>query len=244
MQIEPSQQQEPKHPAGVPVLRRLAALFEVIVAALLGTLITLLGFGIAGIQPAASAVTLFFFMIGDATVSLIVIGLFLRAGGENFRGTLGWKWGRPYRELALGIGIVPVLFFAAIAVGLFFEFFLPRYVTRVNPLLQMIQTEWDLALFLISSVYVGGIKEEIQRAFVLVRFEQYLGGIYLGLALWSIVFALGHSIQGVDSATGAGILGLIFGIIYIRRRNLVAPVVAHALYDIITLVIFWNFMRA
>jgi uncharacterized protein len=243
MQIEPSQQ-EPESVLGVPVLRRLAALFEVIVVALLGTLVTLLVFGLAGVQPAASAVTLFFFMIGDATVTLVVIGLILRAGGESLRNTLGWKWDRSYREIALGIGIVPLLFLAAIAVGLFFQFFLPRYVSRVNPLLQMIRTERDLALFLLSSVYVGGVKEEIQRAFVLVRFEQYLGGIHLGLVLWSIVFALGHSIQGVDSAAGAGVLGLIFGIVYIRRRNLVAPVVAHALYDIVTLIIFWNFMRA
>jgi membrane protease YdiL (CAAX protease family) len=243
MQIEPSQQ-EPEFRKVVPLVRRVAALFEVIAVALLGTLITLLAFGLAGIQPAASAVTLFFFMTGDATITLLVIGMLLRGGRESFRHTLGWRWRGSSREIAIGIGVVPLLFLAAVAVGLFFEFFLPHYVTRVNPLLQMIRTELDLALFLISSVYVGGIKEEIQRAFVLVRFEQYLGGIYLGLILWSIVFALGHSIQGVDSATGAGVLGLIFGIIYIRRRNLVAPVVAHALYDIVTLTIFWNFMRA
>ena len=123
----------------------------------------------------------------------------------------------------------------------------------------------DLVLFLMSSVYVGGIKEEIQRAFILDRFERYLGPILLwpflpfvnrsisgkeelghrlgagiGLIVWSILFAVGHAVQGVDSAAGAGVLGLLFGLLYLWRRNLIAPMVAHALFDITTLLIVWS----
>ena len=64
-------------------------------------------------------------------------------------------------------------------------------------------------------------------------------GVVVGLSLWSIFFALGHVVQGVDSAAGAGILGLLFGLLYLWRRNLIAPMVAHALFDVITLVAVW-----
>ena len=97
--------------------------------------------------------------------------------------------------------------------NVFFNLFLPDYVSISNPLLELIEGYGDLLLLLISSIFVGGIKEEIQRAFVLDRFERYLGaivlmpflrisgrssseqdgrrvGIIVGLTLWSLFFCL------------------------------------------------------
>jgi membrane protease YdiL (CAAX protease family) len=63
------------------------------------------------------------------------------------------------------------------------------------------------------------------------------------LILWSIFFAYGHLLQGVDNATGAGVLGILFGLLYVWRRILIAPMIAHAAYDIATLLIYWEFVR-
>jgi membrane protease YdiL (CAAX protease family) len=65
----------------------------------------------------------------------------------------------------------------------------------------------------------------------------------LGLVLWSLFFAYGHVMQGIDNAAGAGVLGFLFGVLYIWRRNLVAPIVAHAAYDVTTLLIYWCFIK-
>ena len=95
---------------------------------------------------------------------------------------------------------------------------------------------------ILSSLYVGGLKEELQRAFVLTRFEENLGGVAVGLGLWSLFFAFGHVIQGLDNAVAAGVLGLLFGVLFIRRRSVTGPIVAHASYDILTLLVYWKFI--
>jgi membrane protease YdiL (CAAX protease family) len=75
------------------------------------------------------------------------------------------------------------------------------------------------------------VREELQRGFILHRFEQRLGGAYVGLAVFTIAFGLGHVSQGWDAAIAVGILGAIWGLIYIRRRSVVAPMVSHAGFD-------------
>lgn len=222
---------------------RLSAFFEVIVVALAGSFLTQAALSVYGFSTAellASTRLLFIFLMSEATLTLVLIGLFLHARGESFR-QIGLKW-RNVAELRIGLLAIPVLFASAFLVGAFFHLVLPGYVSTTNPLLELIEDRQDLFLFLISSIYVGGIKEEIQRAFVLVRFERYLGGVTVGLALWSTFFAVGHQMQGVDNAFGAGVLGLLFGILYVWRRNLSAPMLAHAIYDVLTLVVFWKFI--
>ena len=245
-------------------IRRVWALFEVLLVALTGPVVVQIGFiylnvGQAGIL--SDTRILFLFMASEAFITLGFIVLFLRSRGEGLR-NIGWIWHNPGWEILLGIGCVPLLFGSTILVNVFFNLFLPDYVSTSNPLLELIEGYGDLLLLLISSIFVGGIKEEIQRAFVLDRFERYLGaivlmpflrisgrssseqdgrrvGIIVGLTLWSLFFAYGHAVQGIDNAVGAGILGLCFGLLYIWRRNLVAPIVAHALFDVATLLIYW-----
>jgi membrane protease YdiL (CAAX protease family) len=108
----------------------------------------------------------------------------------------------------------------------------------------MVRTPLDLGLFLVTSLLAGGVKEEVQRAFILVRFERHLGGTAVGLTVWSVFFALLHQVQGVDKAVAAGVLGFLFGLLYVRSRRLAGPIAAHAAYDVITLLAFWTFFRS
>jgi len=265
--MEPPQPQLPAE-VGEDFNRRFLAIFEVLLVALAGPVFVQIGFlflnvGRAGIL--SDTRILFLFMASEACITLSLIVLFLRLRGERLR-NIGWIGNKASREVLLGIGCVPLLFGSTLVVNIFFSVFLPEYVSTSNPLLELIEDYSDLLLFLVSSIYVGGIKEEIQRAFILDRFERYLGailltpflrisgrsaseqagrrvGIIVGLVLWSLFFAFGHALQGIDNAVGAGILGLCFGLLYIWRRNLVAPMVAHALFDVTTLLIFWFVMR-
>jgi membrane protease YdiL (CAAX protease family) len=231
--------------SGPDLSERLGALLEVLIVSLAGYLIVPIVFSLLGIsadQILTSTRYLFIVMTSEATITLILIWCFLWFRGKGGK-EIGWGAEAPGKELSIGILIVPLLFLSTFVFGLLFQIFLPQYVTEENPLLELIETRWDLMLWVISSIYVGGLKEEVQRAFILVRFEKYLGGIWLGLAIWTAFFAYGHSVQGVDKAAGAGLLGLIFGLVFIRRRCLIAPGVSHALYDIITLTAFWFLLR-
>ena len=239
---------------------RLLALPELLLGVLAGPLLVQIAFLVTGTDVMGDSRTVVLFMMSEATLTLILIVALLHFRGETLSG-LGWVWKNISREVLWGMVCVPVLFISTMFVGLFFQAFLPQYISTTNPLLDLVEDPGDMALFLMSSLYVGGIKEEIQRAFVLDRFERYLGpilllpfmnrlntrweevsrrlGVVVGLILWSILFAVGHAVQGVDSAVGAGILGLLFGLLYLWRRNLIAPMVAHTLFDVTTLLVVW-----
>jgi membrane protease YdiL (CAAX protease family) len=68
----------------------------------------------------------------------------------------------------------------------------------------------------------------MQRAFLLHRFEQYLGGATVGVIVTSIAFGLGHAPQGWDAAITTGAMGLLWALLYLDRRSSIAPMVSHA----------------
>ena len=227
------------------LLTRFGRFLEVVFVAVAGYVVApvfLAFFGITAAEIINSPRHLSLLMISEASITLILVWSLLNLRGEQ-PSLLGWKWDNLGREIRIGLLVVPLLFGTTFLTGLFFRLFFPDHVTQQNPVLNLIQSRSDLSLFLFSSVYVGGFKEEVQRAFVLVRFGSYLGGIYVGLVLWSVFFAYGHVIQGVDNAFGAGMLGLMFGLLYIWRRNLTAPMIAHAVYDVSTLLVYWQYVR-
>ncbi len=78
----------------------------------------------------------------------------------------------------------------------------------------------------------GGVREEVQRGFILHRFGQYLGGGLYGVIFWSALFGLGHFEQGYDAIIATGTLGAFWGFIYLRRRSVIAPVVSHAGFNL------------
>src|SRR5690606_29934179 len=75
----------------------------------------------------------------------------------------------------------------------------------------------------------GGVREELQRAFLLGRFRRDLGGPAVGLLITTIGFGVGHLLQGWDAVIVTGLLGLFWGVVYLRRGSTIAPMVSHAL---------------
>jgi membrane protease YdiL (CAAX protease family) len=98
-----------------------------------------------------------------------------------------------------------------------------------NPMEQLAGgTPQQAALFSVVAILAGGVREELQRAFMLRRFEQYLGGAGIGVIVLSIAFGLGHAVQGWDAVLTTGTLGAFWAWMYLRRRSSVGPMVSHA----------------
>jgi membrane protease YdiL (CAAX protease family) len=72
----------------------------------------------------------------------------------------------------------------------------------------------------------------------LTRFEQSLGGPAVGIVVSSLAFGVGHIVQGVDAAIATGILGAFWGVVYLRRRSVISPVVSHAAFDLLQIAFF------
>ena len=49
------------------------------------------------------------------------------------------------------------------------------------------------------------------------------------------MFGFGHLYQGLGSAIGTAISGLVFSLAYLRRRSALEPITAHAFSDVLAM---------
>ena len=101
-----------------------------------------------------------------------------------------------------------------------------------NPFEDLLQTRRDTIAFAIVVMIAGGVREEIQRGFILRRFQQYLGGGAVGVIVFSALFGLGHIEQGLDAALATALLGAAWGGVFLARGSIVAPMVSHAAFNL------------
>jgi membrane protease YdiL (CAAX protease family) len=167
----------------------------------------------------------------DAALLITLILWFLHAHGERPREALLGR--RPLAgEALLGLPlVVPVFLLVVVALSIV-RWFAPwlHNVPR-NPLEGLIRTRLDAVAFGVVAVVGGGLREEIQRAFILRRFERHLGGGWLGVALFSLVFGAGHTLQGWDVAIATACLGAFWGAVFLVRRSIAAPVISHSVFN-------------
>ena len=229
-------------PDPTPTLTRTTALLEVLLCSGLPTQIAVIGLlqslGLVALDS-QGRLSLMFVMALSLADALLVVGLvllFLRAHRERVREVL--TGGRPPgREVALGLLLIPGAFIIAVLVLGTILTVAPwlRNVPR-NPLEDLLTSDLNRLLFGVVVIVAGGLREEVQRAFILHRFEQRLGGALLGLTLFSLVFGLGHLSQGQDVAIATGTLGAFWGATYLWRRSIVAPAVSHAGFNVLEIV--------
>jgi membrane protease YdiL (CAAX protease family) len=174
----------------------------------------------------------------EAGICFVLLWLLLRLHRETLK-DFSLHLDRWRSDVTVGVSLVPFLFLANFAVTAGFRFFLPKYFLDRNPLTDIIHTPAELAIFIGAALVAGGIKEEVQRAFILTRFRQHLGGATLGLFLWSIVFGAQHYVQGLQGIVTATFFGFLFGVVYLVRGSLLAPMVAHGVYDTLALLGYW-----
>jgi membrane protease YdiL (CAAX protease family) len=206
-------------------------------------LLPIVWFGL-GLSPFAGGdLSLEFFAVLsllDTALIAILIRVFLGVGGETSSAV--FLGARPVRgEILRGLLLVPVVFVGVTAIVIGLRAVAPWLQTvPESPLEDFMRTPLEAAIFLVVVVLAGGVREELQRAFILHRVQHvhfhvralgrvlHIGGIRQGLAVFSITFGLLHLDQGADVALAIGMLGLFWGILYVRRRSAVTAMVNHA----------------
>ena len=167
----------------------------------------------------------------DAALILSLVWFLMRAYGENPIATMVGR--RPIRsEVLLGLALVPAaLLLVAVAFAILSRLAPELRNVPENPLEALISSPGAAMTFAGVTVVAGGLREEVQRAFILHRFEQHLGGAAVGLVVFSVAFGLGHLVQGRDAAIITGLLGALWGVLYLVRGSMVAPFVCHAAFN-------------
>jgi membrane protease YdiL (CAAX protease family) len=222
----------------VKALDRAAAAFEVLLCSGFPTqLVVIALLGAAGMHPRTAAGGLsprfiFALTLLDTLLVVSLVALFFRASGETLREQL-FASPVPRREVLLGIALIPASFALVVLVLLVVQAVAPSlHNVPHNPMADLVRTRLQAMAFAFVVTVAGGVREEIQRGFVLRRFEQYLGGGGVGLFVFSILFGLGHLEQGRDVALATAILGAFWGAIFLQRRSILAPMIGHAGFDL------------
>jgi membrane protease YdiL (CAAX protease family) len=225
------------------VVDRASAVLEIVLCSGIPSQFALAGmFALAGFTPLVGGRLSFGYittlLLFDATLLIALIFWLLRRRGESPRDV--FLGPRPIgHEIRIGVGLTAAVFALAVVVLSAARVFFPSlHNVKENPLQDLIQTPAQALMLAIVATISGGLREEIQRAFILHRFEQYLGGAHIGLILYSLVFGLGHSLQGWDAVLTTAMLGAFWGWIYISRRSIVAPVVSHSGFNAAEIFVF------
>jgi uncharacterized protein len=242
---EPSDDLQPSTltPEKPPLSARLVALIEVLICSDFLTQIAIGGtLGALGYQPLIDGRLNILYVVilslGDAVLLIALIVLMLTAHGERPREVLFGS--RPAaKEIAVGAGLI----FVALAIGAVLLLSIQRFAPWLhtvpdNPLQALLRSPRDAWLFALVVLVAGGVREEIQRAFLLHRFSVWLGGPTVGLVVTSVAFGAGHLMQGIDAAIATGVLGAFWALVFLRRRSAIAPMVSHAGFDLLQIAQF------
>ena len=190
----------------------------------------------AGIQPldasgSLSGTFVFALSMADTVVLLsLIVFLLIRRGERPLDVFFGGRPALP--EIGAGVLSVPFVITVVIALMLAIRFLVPALRTvPINPLEGLLGAGFSIWMFLFVVIVAGGVREELQRAFLLHRFRGDLGQPWLGLFITSLSFGMGHTLQGLDAAVITGTLGAIWGAMYLTRGSALGPVVSHSLFN-------------
>jgi membrane protease YdiL (CAAX protease family) len=169
-----------------------------------------------------------------AAVVLALVWSLLRASGERLA------------DLGLGVRAVKLALVRGLllAVGIFvLEHAVANGVRAVlgggtgtaPAVVALFRDPREAPYWVFAAVIGGGFTEELQRAFVLTRFERAFGkvGLTVALLIDSACFGIGHLYQGPSAAVTTALTGLVFGLVFLHRRRVADAMVAHAGFDLI-----------
>ena len=169
-----------------------------------------------------------------ALVSLILF--FIWRNNESVT-WIGWTLKNGKQEIALGIMLfIPF----SLATG-FLEkclqavgFSVPS-TTLPSFLAARGMLEFLLALVLVFIVALS--EETIFRGYLILRFKAVTANSTAAVLLSAIIFSFGHGYEGSAGVITVGVMGLVFALIYLWRKSLVAPIVMHFLQDFMGIVL-------
>ncbi len=162
---------------------------------------------------------------------------------------IGWLFGAPIIRQFDGSLRAVLIGFAA-SVPMIAVLFATRLVHRgpigrlnraVDRMVTPLFVDCGLGDFAMISLVAGFGEEMLFRGLIQSLLSRWLGAI-AGLAIASVVFGLAHSITASYAALATAI-GAYLGGIFLWRDELLAPSIAHAVYDFVALVYLTRAVR-
>ncbi|MGH9385267.1 MAG: CPBP family intramembrane glutamic endopeptidase [Vicinamibacterales bacterium] len=198
---------------------------------LLGAVLQAVGITPRTTSGSLSATFVFALSLLDTVLLLSLVIWLIRQRGE--RPATVFFGGRPLvSEAIVGMVSLPLVLLVVLTTSIAIRLVAPQlHNVEQNPLEGLLGSQTGLFAFLFVVIVAGGLREELQRIFLLHRFQQDLGGARVGLVITSAAFGLGHTLQGWDAAVITAILGALWGWISLSRGSATASIVSHSLFN-------------
>ena len=165
------------------------------------------------------------FIFGLAPAFLVVH--LVRRSGEGIA-VVGLESDHPARDVARGallfavVGLAGVgLYLAAVELGV------NRFVVPTPPLGHW----WTVPALLLNAVEAGVVEEVIVLGYLVTRLRQLAWSPFAAVAASALLRGSYHLYQGWGGFTGNMVMGILFGIAFLRLRRTWPFVIAHFLLD-------------
>ena len=91
----------------------------------------------------------------------------------------------------------------------------------------------QVAAFVLVALTAGICEEILYRGWLLSFLGALTGSMWIGMILSAVLFGIGHAYQGRQGIVATGVLGLVFGTMFVLVRSLVPGQVIHAGIDLV-----------
>lgn len=165
-----------------------------------------------------------------------LIQFFLWRNGESLN-RIGWTLPGALTEIGLGLVLFIPAFVATSALNQLLQAAGLSGPTSPSPSFLSPSGAWQVALAVVLVIVVAVAEETIFRGYLILRFENVLRSAVAAVLLSAMVFSIGHGYEGEAGVVTVGVMGVIFALVYIWRRSLVAPITMHFLQDFLAVVL-------
>ena len=169
--------------------------------------------------------------------ALVCLILFFAWRNGEPMSMLGWRYRNFGRDVLLGLALYLPLVYVIGWLEWLLEAAGLSQPSVPRPSFFNIQGRWEVALAVVLVVVVAVSEETIFRGYLILRLRVVTRSAAAAVVLSSAVFALGHGYEGSLGVVTIGAMGLLFSLVYLWRKSLVAPIVLHYLQDFIAIVV-------
>lgn len=178
--------------------------------------------------------TLPYVIVFEVHLALFFLGLFF-SGEREMDETLGEK-ANNWKAIATSFGWAIVLLIAIVALLLAFSFAMAALHLKPDSFKVYEKVKLFPFHIILFAIVFAPISEEVFfRAFLTERF---------GILISAAAFGFSHFIYGsLYEIVGAFFIGLVLAYFYVKKRNLAACMIAHGLFNLLSLALMFNLSK-
>ncbi|MFC1945525.1 CPBP family intramembrane glutamic endopeptidase [Chloroflexota bacterium] len=189
------------------------------------------------LEWARSMQTYSFYGLAYGVFTVILITLLLRISNERYK-DIGFNKQNLVKQIGTGFLFGLIIFIIMnLVINTIVDALLPEKSAEGADLSVLFQSLMYLPVWIVLAIFKSGFSEELFRIFTLTRFEKMFGksGLLIALIVGSVIFGFGHYYQGVGGIIGATIRGLLYALVYLRKRRSFEAVSAHAVFNLLNI---------